>query len=323
MNAIEKFSRIIDEAIHEVNIPNTPETLYEPVRYTMNSRGKRLRPVIALMGCDLFQGRVNRAVHAAIALEIFHNFTLIHDDIMDQSPMRRGKPSVYKKWGINTAILAGDTMYVHAYEQLCKTEPRYLKRVLVIFNHIARKVCEGQQYDLDYETTENITIADYIRMIRLKTAVLIAGALKIGAAIANASLMNQERLYRFGESLGIAFQLQDDYLDAFGDEKTVGKTLGNDIITKKKTFLYLKALEVAPQKQKEELQRAYAETSDPEEKLNYIRNIYRKLNVDRYTIEEIDKYFHLANHNLEETHADYDRKSDLREFAQQLKVRKR
>ncbi|MCF8331006.1 MAG: polyprenyl synthetase family protein [Bacteroidales bacterium] len=322
MNAINKYSEQIDRAIKDIMIPDNPAGLYEPIRYTINSKGKRLRPVITLMGCDLFDGQISRALPAAIGMEIFHNFTLLHDDIMDKSPMRRGQPSVYKKWGINSAILSGDTMFVYANEQICKTDQRYLKQVIDIFNMVARKVCEGQQYDMDFENNQEVSIADYIRMIRLKTAILIAGSLKIGAVIAGASESDQEKIFQFGEFIGIAFQFQDDYLDAFGKEDVVGKKLGNDIITNKKTYLYLKAMEIATGNTRKTLEQTYlSNNEDPEQKVNVVRKIFKQLEIDKLAREEMNKYFHLANKNLEEIGVADERKSDLRNFARKLEDR--
>lgn len=321
MNAIDKYSKRIDKAISEIEIPEEPKSLYDPITYTMDSRGKRLRPVITLMGCDLFDGSLSKAMPAAIGMEIFHNFTLLHDDIMDRSPMRRGKPSVYKKWGTNTAILSGDTMFVHANEQVCKTDSKHLRKVLAVFNEVARQVCEGQQYDMDFETTDNVSIADYIRMVRLKTAVLIAGSLKIGAIIGGAPAKEQERLYQFGESIGIAFQLQDDFLDAFGNEELVGKQLGNDIVTNKKTFLYLKALEEAKDNTRKTLIETYTSNEDPKKKVDAVRRIYKQLRMDEIARAEMNKYFHLANKSLEAINVPDDRKTDLREFARKLEDR--
>lgn len=321
MDINEKYNKRITEAFAALEVPEEPASLYEPVRYTIDSKGKRLRPLITLMGCDLFSGNISKAIDAAMAMEIFHNFTLLHDDIMDDSPMRRGQPSVYKKWGPNSAILAGDTMFVHAYEQICKTEQRYLKNILEVFNQMARQVCEGQQYDMDFEQHDHVSIADYIRMIRLKTAVLIAGSLKIGAIIGGASLENQERLYRYGESLGIAFQLQDDYLDAFGDEELIGKKQGNDIITNKKTYLYLKAMETARGNTKSTLEQTFKTHEDPENKIKVVKKIYNQLGIDQLAREEMNKYFHIANANLEEIDVKDNQKNDLREFARKLEIR--
>lgn len=321
MNVKEKYSKKIEEAFSALEIPGEPSNLYDIIRYTIDSGGKRLRPLITLMGCDLFNGNISKAIHAAVAMEIFHNFTLLHDDIMDDSPMRRRKPSVYKKWGVNSAILSGDTMFVHAYEQLCKTQPRYWVNVLNVFNQTARQVCEGQQYDMDFETHEEISIADYIRMIRLKTAVLIAGSLKIGAIIGGASIEDQDKLYRYGESLGIAFQLQDDYLDAFGDENIMGKQQGNDIVTNKKTFLYLKALEIAGENTRNTLQETYQSNNDRENKIMTVKKIYRQLNIDEIAKTEMNNYFHMANSNLEEINVNEEQKNELRDFAKKLKNR--
>ncbi|MFO8087936.1 MAG: polyprenyl synthetase family protein [Bacteroidales bacterium] len=321
MNVLERYSEKIDQAIADLAIPQEPTNLYDPIRYTINSKGKRLRPVITLMGCDLFNGSLSKALPAAIGMEIFHNFTLLHDDIMDKSPMRRGKPSVYKQWGTNTAILAGDTMFVHAYEQIVKTNTPHFKKVLAIFNQIARGVCEGQQYDMDFETSSQVSISDYIRMIRMKTAILIAGSLKIGAVIANAPEQDQERIYQFGEALGIAFQLQDDYLDAFGDEDLVGKKIGNDIVTNKKTYLYLKAMEMAGKNTKETLEQTYMSHDDPENKVRLVKKIYIQLKVDEFAKEEMNRHFHLANQNLEAIDMPEENKNNLRDFAKMLKTR--
>lgn len=322
MSVLNKYSDRVDRAISEITIPEKPDGLYEPIRYTMDSKGKRLRPVITLMGCDLFDGNISKALPAAIGMEIFHNFTLLHDDIMDKSPMRRGKPSVYKKWDVNTAILAGDTMFIYANEQVCKTDNRYLKNVLAEFNKLAREVCEGQQYDMEFEASNNVSIADYIRMIRLKTAVLIAGSLKIGAIIAGASPDDQEKLYQFGINIGIAFQLQDDYLDVFGDAEFVGKQIGNDIVTNKKTYLYLKALEIAKENTKHSLKETYNSNNEsPEQKVDAVKKIFNHLEIDQIAKDEMEKYFHLANKSLESINVRDESKNELREFAFNLKDR--
>ncbi|MCF8219834.1 MAG: polyprenyl synthetase family protein [Bacteroidales bacterium] len=322
MSVLNKYSERVDRAISEIVIPEEPDGLYQPIRYTMDSKGKRLRPVITLMGCDLFNGTISKALPAAIGMEIFHNFTLLHDDIMDKSPMRRGKPSVYKKWNVNTAILAGDTMFIYANEQVCKTDNKYLKNVLAEFNKLAREVCEGQQYDMEFEASNDVSIADYIRMIRLKTAVLIAGSLKIGAIIAGAPPEDQEKLYQFGINIGVAFQLQDDYLDVFGDEETVGKQIGNDIVTNKKTYLYLKAMEVAKENTKQSLKETYNSNNDgKEQKVESVKKIFKHLEVDKITKEEMEKYFHLANKSLESINVKDESKNELREFAFNLKDR--
>ncbi|MFW6019174.1 MAG: polyprenyl synthetase family protein [Bacteroidales bacterium] len=322
MSIRNKYSDRVDKALSEIIIPEEPEGLYDPIRYTMESKGKRLRPAMTLMGCDLFNGPINKALPAAIGMEIFHNFTLLHDDIMDKSPMRRGKPSVYKKWDVNTAILAGDTMFVYANEQVCKTESKYLKNVLAEFNKLAREVCEGQKYDMEFEVSDNISIADYIRMIRLKTAVLIGGSLKIGAIIAGTSQENQEKLYQFGINIGVAFQLQDDYLDIFGNEKSVGKQIGNDIITNKKTYLYLKALEIAKENTQHSLKETYnSNDGSPKEKIEIVKKIFNHLNIDHIAKDEMEKYFHLANKYLESIDVKDENKNELRDFVFNLKER--
>ncbi|MEI7982215.1 MAG: polyprenyl synthetase family protein [Bacteroidota bacterium] len=245
MHSLESIQQRISTAFSSAQFLNEPVKLYEPITYTLGQGGKRIRPVLVLLACDLFGGDPEKAVFPAMGLEIFHNFTLLHDDIMDNAPLRRGQETVHKKWNDNTAILSGDTMFVLAYEYVAKTDPALLPEVLRLFNDTARKVCEGQQYDMNFETQSNVTIEKYMMMIRLKTAVLIACSLKLGAIIALADPAEAENIYHFGMELGLAFQLQDDYLDAFGDTTVFGKEIGGDIITNKKTFLFLKAFEVA------------------------------------------------------------------------------
>jgi geranylgeranyl diphosphate synthase type II len=244
MYSLDFIQQRISSAFADARFLHEPIKLYEPISYTLDQGGKRIRPVLVLLACDLFGGDIEKAVFPAMGLEIFHNFTLLHDDIMDNAPLRRGQETVHKKWNDNTAILSGDTMFVLAYEYVAKTDAALLPEVLRLFNDTARKVCEGQQYDMNFETQEKVTIEQYKMMIRLKTAVLIACSLKLGAIIARAEPAEANKLYDFGIELGLAFQLQDDYLDTFGDVAIFGKEIGGDIITHKKTFLFLKAIEV-------------------------------------------------------------------------------
>lgn len=292
MHTLRDLQNLISEAFSGSRFIHPPAHLYEPINYTLDQGGKRLRPLLVLLSCELFGGKVEEALYPAMGLEIFHNFTLLHDDIMDHAPLRRGKETVHQKWDINTAILSGDTMFVIAYEYVAKTNPRLLPQVLVLFNDTARKVCEGQQYDMDYETAGQVTIDDYMMMIRLKTAVLIGCSLKLGAIIAGAPDADAQKIYDAGIELGMAFQLQDDYLDAFGNVEKFGKTIGGDIATNKKTYLFLKAFEVAGTSQREELHRLFFGTDgNTDLKIKKIIELYRHLGIHD-----------LARHKIEEHH---------------------
>jgi geranylgeranyl diphosphate synthase, type II len=295
MHSLISLRKRIDRAFAESAFMHEPAALYEPIAYTLDQGGKRLRPVLVLLSCDLFGGDIEKAVFPAMGIEIFHNFTLLHDDIMDNAPLRRGFETVHKKWSANTAILSGDTMFVIAYEHVAKTDPLFLPRVLDLFNDTARKVCEGQQYDMAFETKPDVTVPDYLHMIRLKTAVLIACGLKLGAILADAGITDASRIYEFGVELGMAFQLRDDYLDAFGDTGKFGKEIGGDIATNKKTYLYLKAFELATGHTRIRLTNLFAGTEMPlEQKTSGILQIYRELEIDRITRTAIERYHHNA-----------------------------
>jgi geranylgeranyl diphosphate synthase type II len=319
MHTKKELQKIISEAFETANYQYEPSSLYDPIKYMMDLGGKRLRPLLTLMSCDMFGGNIRLAVSPAMGLELFHNFTLIHDDIMDLAPIRRGKETVFKKWNTNSAILSGDTLFVLAYDYVSKTDPVLLPAVLELFNDTARKVCEGQQYDMDYEKISDVTIGDYLLMIRLKTAVLISCSLKLGAIIAGAAKEQAELIYNFGENLGLAFQLQDDYLDVFGDLSKFGKEIGNDIVTNKKTFLYLKSFELAgPSQQKTLLEQFGGPEADPNEKVRAVTGIYRELGIDRLSRELIDNYFSKSLEILEKIDVPQARKEILREVAHQM-----
>ena len=243
MKTLKDYSITFEKILKEYQFPGTPSNLYDPLNYFMNLGGKRIRPLLTLMSVELFGGKVEEAFPSALSIEFFHNFSLIHDDIMDKAPLRRNQETVHAKWNDNIAILAGDVLLVKAYQELQKQEPKHMIKLLNIFNKTAVEVCEGQQMDMDFELRSDVSVADYIEMIRLKTSVLLGGALQMGAVIANASEKDQQLIYDFGESLGIAFQIQDDILDLYGDPKKFGKQVGGDIITNKKTYLLLKAIE--------------------------------------------------------------------------------
>jgi geranylgeranyl diphosphate synthase type II len=285
---------IINKKINEEISACNPINLYKPIIYGIKTGGKRIRPLLTLFACSIFDESTDNAVNAAIALELFHNFTLFHDDVMDNADLRRGNPTVFKKWNANTAILSGDALLIIAYKYICKTNGKHLKKVLDCFNQTALEVCEGQQFDMDFETQNSISIDDYIEMIRLKTAVLIAAALKIGAIIGNANEKEQENLYNFGINIGIAFQLKDDYLDVFADD-CFGKAIGGDIVENKKTFLLVKALERADNAQKKQLLDCFSDKFiAPQDKIYKVTEIYKKLNIKELVDVEMKWYYEKA-----------------------------
>lgn len=291
MHSLTSLNKRITEAFSDTRFNQEPHQLYQPIVYTLDLGGKRLRPLLVLISCDLFGGDIEKAIYPAMGVEIFHNFTLLHDDIMDNAPLRRGNTTVHEKWDTNTAILSGDTMFVIAYEHVAKTDPALLPQVLDLFNDTARKVCEGQQYDMNFETQPNVSVPDYITMIRLKTAVLIACSLKLGAMLSNATAADAEKIYDLGIELGLAFQLQDDFLDAFGDTSKFGKAIGGDIATNKKTFLYIKAFELAKGNTLDKLTNYSFNREIPTvEKIEGILTIYRELKIDEITRVEIENH---------------------------------
>jgi geranylgeranyl diphosphate synthase type II len=319
MHSISELQNIIRKSFDPESFKRKPSELYDPIAYTLSLGGKRIRPLMVLLGCDLFHGDIEKAVPAAIAIELFHNFTLLHDDIMDRAPLRRGKETVYKKWNTNIAILSGDTMFALACGYLSQSVPDVLPLALSEFTNAARLVCEGQQYDMNFEMLNVVSISDYIEMIRLKTAVLIGYSLKLGAILAKAPAAETDRIFSFGENIGLAFQLQDDLLDAFGDEQKFGKEIGGDILSGKKTFLLLKAYEIAPEKVRSELDQCFSSQTLPdEEKISRVKNVYQILKIRELTLEEIRKYFSKALQSLDGIHADEPGKKVLRSFANDL-----
>jgi geranylgeranyl diphosphate synthase type II len=297
----------------------SPEGLYNPVQYILNLDGKRIRPVLVLLSADLYGTPVERAMPAALAVEIFHNFTLVHDDIMDDAPLRRGQPTVHEKWDTNTAILSGDAMLIEAYRQLEGYPNGVFKPLMTIFSKTALEVCEGQRYDMDFESRDDVRIAEYLRMIEYKTAVLIGCALKMGALVAGASDSDQQALYSFGIYLGLAFQLQDDYLDVFGDPETFGKQVGGDIIENKKTYLYLKSHEVATPEESRELRDLYSiRPRNPRAKIQRVSQIFKSSGAADATREKIQEYTDEAFRQLETLHLPDPKISVLREFGQWL-----
>jgi len=297
MTQLQSLQDQFNLALEMLELPSEPKLLYEPVSYTLSNGGKRMRPLLVLMGCKVFSEDVSQAIHPAIGIEIFHNFTLLHDDIMDNAPIRRGKPSVHTKWNNNIAILSGDAMMILAYQELCKTDSSVLSQVLEIFNKTALEVCEGQQLDMDFETSDDVSIADYVNMIRLKTAVVLGGGLKVGAIIGKADAEQANLLYQFGLNTGIAFQLQDDILDIYGESRKVGKQKGGDIISSKKTFLLLKALELAEGEQAINL-RKWLKSDAETEKVNAVTEIYDQLGIRKLAEERMWQYYNEGISNL-------------------------
>lgn len=299
MRNYKELLRIVNQHIDNIHLEMQPQKLYEPISYLINLGGKRLRPTLCLMAAELHGANIEEAIDLAIGIELFHNFTLAHDDILDKSETRRGNPTIHTKWNENVAILSGDAMLIMAYQYICKSKSS--RACLQVFNKTAMQVCEGQQYDMDYENEIIITVPEYINMIRLKTAVLIATSLKIGALAANATKKEQDLIYNFGENLGIAFQLQDDLLDTYGDAEKLGKTIGDDIVTNKKTFLLIKTLEMLKDEKKNKLISILKNEitfSSKEKKINAVKTIYDSVGIKDITQDIIDKYFNEAFCNL-------------------------
>ena len=311
MQSFETLSKQFAEKFDTRHFPEQPASLYEPNEYFLKLGGKRVRPVLCLMGNELFDEIIPDAWHAATAIELFHNFTLIHDDIMDKAPLRRGKQTVHTKYNESTALLAGDVMLVRAYEYLNKISSAYLSKVLSLFNRTAIEVCEGQQMDMDYESQTNVNMNDYLRMIELKTSVALAASLKVGGLLGGGGERNQNLLYEFGKKLGVAFQVQDDYLDAFGDKNKTGKQVGGDILANKKTFLLIHAMESASHK-KELEQLIKTNSSDKVEK---VVAVYKDCKADEWAIQLKNKYFDEALTHLEDIAVLSKRKEPLRELA--------
>lgn len=302
-------------------IRKEPANLYEPMSYILNIGGKRIRPILTLMGCDLFQADYKKALHASLAVEVFHNFSLVHDDIMDKAPLRRGQQTVHHKWNLNTAILSGDAMLIIAYQLFENYEPIIFQKLAKLFSKTALEVCEGQQFDMDFETRNDVTVDEYLLMIRYKTAVLVGASLQMGAIVAETSIENQELIYEFGVLLGMAFQLQDDYLDTFGDD-TFGKQIGGDILENKKTMLFLKAMQMADNQQKNTLSELYNITTFLPEKIEKVKNIFIETKSAEFVRYEIEKYTQKALEILEKLDITTEKRNEIRQFSLDLMNRK-
>ena len=316
LHSYKELSVLFEERFNRNHFPETPKKLYEASQYLLTVKGKRIRPVMCLMGNELFDNINEDAYQVATAIELFHNFTLVHDDIMDRAPLRRGMETVHIKYGEATALLAGDVLLVAAYEYLNKIGTGILHHVLNVFNITAKKVCEGQQMDMDFERKPDVRFEDYVTMIGLKTSVLLAASLQLGAILGGSGLGNQQHLYEFGKNLGIAFQIQDDYLDAFGDPEKFGKKKGGDIMANTNTFFLLQAMNVASVSQKKELNLLLQ--SNDESKIDLVLDIYRDCQIDQWAEKLKQQYFSLAMHHLEETAVLSTRKKPLEKLAKDL-----
>jgi geranylgeranyl diphosphate synthase type II len=312
------LNRAIDEQQLSLGAA-TPKEMYAPMSYIIGLGGKRVRPLLTLVGCDLFGADPKNAIHAALAVELFHNFSLIHDDILDKAPLRRGNTTVHEKWGHNIALLSGDGMMVKAFDVLAKANPVYVPALLSLFSKTALEVCEGQQLDMNFETLETVSTENYIHMITYKTAVLLGCSLQMGAICAKASVDDQQHVYEFGKHVGIAFQLLDDVLDVYANDEKFGKQVGGDIISNKKTFMLLEAFELADDKQTKELTHLLSSgTISNTEKVQQVKALYNSLGVKELAIKEANKHTTIALKHLEELNADATKKNDLKEFALHL-----
>lgn len=323
MQTIQFYQTALSEHLDTFKQFDGPNNLYEPITYILDLGGKRLRPVLTLMVADIFGNNYKNALNAALSIEVFHNFSLIHDDIMDEAPLRRGNDTVHTKWDINTGILSGDAMLILAYQLLEQYEPTKFKVLVELFSKTAIQVCEGQQYDIDFETRNDVSIPEYLKMIEYKTAVLIGTAMKMGAIVADASEDDQDLIYQFGTNLGIAFQLQDDFLDAYGDADTFGKQVGGDIIENKKTYLYLKALELLDDEPRKELIDLYNNPAHKNDvKIDKVTTLFEQSGSKSATKDVIKLYTEKAFSVLNELNLKHDQKMILQEFGLQLMNRK-
>ena len=323
MKSFEEILLLVNTEIDHINWSRSPLGLYEPIGYVLSLGGKRIRPAVTLMACNIYSEDVMQAMKAAISLEIFHNFTLLHDDIMDRADLRRGKPTVHKKWCDNTAILSGDVMQIEAYRWMTESPEDKLKRNLLLFSKTAAEICEGQQFDMEFERRDEVTPDEYIEMIRLKTAVLIAAGCQIGALIGGASDEDARNLYDFGNNIGLAFQLKDDLLDVYGDEASFGKKIGGDILCNKKTFLLIHALKKAQGKDAADLNfwLKNHNSDNNKEKVNAVTEIYNRLGVKAICEEAMNNFYVKANASLDKVSVSDDKKQELRKLSQKLMFR--
>ena len=317
MTELKDYTAYIDKSLSELNFPSKPSELYDPIRYFLNIGGKRIRPILTLLGAELFGCDKGSAISQALSIEVFHNFTLVHDDIMDEAPLRRNQATIHQKWNTNVGILSGDVMIIKAYQLLCQISAEKLPEALEVFSKTAVEVCEGQQMDMDFESRHDVTIAEYVEMIRLKTSVLLGAALSIGAIVANASEKDKKNIYAFGQNIGIAFQIQDDILDLYADPLKFGKQVGGDVIANKKTILYLTALTDATKEQREILKQLDNE-KNIELKIKRTRQLFGQLKVKESCKERMQSYYSQAKENLSEIEVPENNKRKLLELASYL-----
>ncbi|QCX54062.1 polyprenyl synthetase family protein [Elizabethkingia sp. JS20170427COW] len=318
MNFLEKYQKLVSEGIDKNQFTAKPTELYDPLNYILSHGGKRLRPVMALMAADLFGGDLQKALKPALAIEFFHNFTLIHDDIMDEAPLRRNHPTIHTLHGVNTGILSGDALMIQSYRLFEDLEPELFKKVLTLFSKTGVQICEGQQLDVNFETQDNVKNKDYLTMISYKTGVLCAAALQIGAWVAGASDEDAENLYQYGINVGVAFQIMDDYLDVFGDQEKFGKKHAGDIFENKKTILYLLAQKYANEEEKKELDFWYSKKTDNVDKIYGVEKIFRKIKVDEKVQQLIEKYNQKAQKYLDRVSIEDSKKQPFVQLAEYL-----
>ena len=316
---LDDMMDLVVKAVESIKISGTPKELYEPIEYILSLGGKRLRPALVCLSCDVFNGDVSNALHAAKGIEVFHNFSLVHDDIMDNANLRRGKETIHEKWDNNVAILSGDAMLIKAYDFVLQGKYESLSEILTVFNRAAIEVCEGQQLDMNFETQDEVSIEEYINMIKLKTSVLLGAALKIGAVIGGASKKDSQLMYDFGVNMGIGFQLMDDYLDAFGNPEKFGKKVGGDIISNKKTFLFIKALELDSSGTMSDW--LSVKSFDESAKVTSVKNVYKDTGADMMCVDEMNKYYDVALSKLDEIEVDAHQKESLYDFADYIRKR--
>lgn len=323
MHSIYQYQEFLSDYLQSQYETKEPRNLYEPIHYILDLGGKRMRPVLTLMSAEVFDADYKKALPAALAVEVFHNFSLVHDDIMDDAPLRRGHETVHEKWNINTGILSGDAMLILAYQYFEQYEPLIFRDLAKLFSKTALEVCEGQQWDVDFEDRTDVTIEEYLIMIQYKTAVLVAAAMKMGAIIAETSIENANLIYDFGLNLGLAFQLQDDFLDAFGNPETFGKQVGGDIIENKKTYLYLKAVAFSNEKEAEELKSLFSnQPEDSTDKIERVKALFNSSGASKATQDAIQDYTFKAFQTLDKMNISVEKKQMLRTFGENLMGRK-
>ena len=322
MKTADEILSMVNEFLANLPYERKPKSLYEPIRYVLSMGGKRIRPTLMLLGYNLFKDNPEKILMNAVALETYHNYTLLHDDLMDNADLRRGHETVHKKWDANTAILSGDSMLVLAYERMAQCDEKHLAKVLKIFTTTALEIGEGQQFDMEFENRNDVREEEYIEMIRLKTSVLLACALKMGAILADASDEDAENLYKFGEQIGLAFQLQDDYLDVYGDTKVFGKEIGGDITSNKKTYMLINAFNLANDTQRAELQKwVDAKDFDRAEKVAAVTRLYNEIGIDKLAQDKIAYYFEQSKKYLDAVNVPAERKEELAKYAQKMMKR--